>query len=110
MMLTNSRSIRDVILFPLLRPEGEIGIAERLRDLTDEPVRVVRCAALSCAPKRKQTVISVITVISILGIAAGVMALIIALAINNGFQSKLQTTCSARRRMSAFSKRTRLRH
>src|SRR5579875_1180891 len=42
--------------------------------------------------KRKQTVISVITVISILGVAAGVMALIIALAINNGFQSTLQAS------------------
>lgn len=40
--------------------------------------------------KRKQTVISVITVISIAGVAAGVAALIIALAINNGFQSTLQ--------------------
>ncbi len=42
--------------------------------------------------KRKQTVISVITIISILGVAAGVGALIIALAINNGFQSALQSS------------------
>lgn len=40
--------------------------------------------------KRKQAVISVITVISIIGVAAGVMALIVALAINNGFRSTLQ--------------------
>lgn len=40
--------------------------------------------------KRKQAVISVITAISILGVAAGVMALLIALAINNGFRNTLQ--------------------
>ncbi len=40
--------------------------------------------------KRKQAVISVITVISVIGVAAGVMALIIALAINTGFSRTLQ--------------------
>jgi lipoprotein-releasing system permease protein len=40
--------------------------------------------------KRKQAVISVITVISVGGVAAGVMALVIALAINNGFRTTLQ--------------------
>ncbi|MFB3827250.1 MAG: FtsX-like permease family protein [Bryobacteraceae bacterium] len=40
--------------------------------------------------RRKEAVISVITVISIAGVAAGVMALIIALAVNNGFRATLQ--------------------
>ena len=40
--------------------------------------------------KRRQAVISVITGISIIGVAAGVASLIIALAINNGFRQDLQ--------------------
>ncbi len=40
--------------------------------------------------KRKQAVISVITVISILSVAAGVMALIVALSISAGFREDLQ--------------------
>jgi lipoprotein-releasing system permease protein len=40
--------------------------------------------------RRKEKVISVITVISVVGVAAGVMALIISLAVNNGFQNTLQ--------------------
>ena len=40
--------------------------------------------------KRRQAVIGIITAISILGVAAGVASLIIALAINNGFRQDLQ--------------------
>jgi len=40
--------------------------------------------------RRKEKVISVITVISVAGVAAGVMALIISLAVNNGFTNTLQ--------------------
>ena len=40
--------------------------------------------------KRRQAVIGVITVISIIGVTAGVASLIIALAINNGFSQDLR--------------------
>ncbi len=40
--------------------------------------------------RRKEAVISVVTLISVAGVAAGVAALIISLAINNGFRSTLQ--------------------
>jgi lipoprotein-releasing system permease protein len=42
--------------------------------------------------KRRQAFIGVITAISILGVAAGVASLIVALAINNGFRQDLQNS------------------
>jgi lipoprotein-releasing system permease protein len=40
--------------------------------------------------RRKEAVISVITAISVLGVAAGVMALIVALAVTSGLRDTLQ--------------------
>src|SRR6516164_2534148 len=47
-------------------------------------------AARYLRAKRRQAVVGVITVISIIGVAAGVASLVIALAINNGFREDLQ--------------------
>jgi lipoprotein-releasing system permease protein len=47
-------------------------------------------AARYLRAKRRQAVIGVITIISIVGVTAGVASLIIALAINNGFRQDLQ--------------------
>lgn len=42
--------------------------------------------------KRKQVVISIITVISVIGVATGVMALVIAIAVTNGLRNTTQRT------------------
>jgi lipoprotein-releasing system permease protein len=47
-------------------------------------------AARYLRARRKETVISVITAISVVGVAAGVMALVIAMAVTNGFRNTLQ--------------------
>jgi len=47
-------------------------------------------AARYLRAKRRQAVIGVITAISVIGVAAGVASLIVALAINNGFRQDLQ--------------------
>ena len=80
MIFTNSRSIRDVILFPFLRPII----------VDDAQTFEFFIASRYLRAKRKQAVISVITVISIAGVAAGVAALVIGIAINNGFRDTLQ--------------------
>jgi lipoprotein-releasing system permease protein len=47
-------------------------------------------AARYLRAKRRQAVIGVITIISVIGVTAGVASLIVALAINNGFRKDLQ--------------------
>src|SRR5215469_346506 len=47
-------------------------------------------AARYLRAKRRQAVVGIITLISVIGVAAGVASLIIALAINNGFRKDLQ--------------------
>jgi len=57
--------------------------------------------------KRKQAVISVITGISVVGVTAGVMALVIALAITNGVRGTLQrTVVGVTAHVSILAKRT----
>ena len=40
--------------------------------------------------KRHQGAVSIVTVISVVGVTAGVMSLVIALAVNNGFKEDLE--------------------
>jgi lipoprotein-releasing system permease protein len=47
-------------------------------------------AARYLRARRKEKVVSVVTVISVIGVWAGVMALVISLAVNNGFRGMLQ--------------------
>jgi lipoprotein-releasing system permease protein len=47
-------------------------------------------AARYLRAKRRQAVVGIITVISIIGVTAGVASLVIALAVNNGFRQDLQ--------------------
>ena len=107
MLFTDAPSIREVILFPLLKPE-KIMICYRL--LTWHSFRLGLARLTTERPKfrryimsfeffvsyrylkakRKQTFISIITFISMGGVALGVMALIVVIAVMSGFENDLK--------------------
>ena len=83
MLLTNSASIRDVILFPLMRRSG------KLAEFMDLPFELFIAVRYLFA-RRKQAFISLISLISAVGVAVGVMALLIVLALMTGLQGELR--------------------
>ena len=78
MILSNSPSIRDVILFPL-HAAARVTMPYELQ-----------IALRYLLAKRRQVFISVISLVSTIGVTVGVMALIIALALMTGLQNELR--------------------
>ncbi len=76
------------MLIPLVRPEANIA----MRGEASPPWVVMSGFELFVArrylrTRRKEKVVSVIAVLAVIGVAAGVMALVISLAVNNAFRN-----------------------
>ena len=83
MVLTGSPSIRDVVLFPLMRPRG-------LAVLSATMPYELQVAIRYLVARRRQAFISLISFVSALGVAVGVTALVVALALTTGLQGELR--------------------
>ena len=90
MLFTDRASIRDVILFPLLRPES---LPARTR--TEPWARGLPFELLIglryLRSKGGRGFLSLLTVIAMAGMAIGVMALIVVLAVMSGFEDELRS-------------------
>ena len=102
MLLTDSHSIREVILFPLLRPEAA---RSESVDAPDAEIPAspdsgnTRASAMKFAwlvarrylrSPNKPAVLRLVTLLAVIGVTAGVATLVIALSMNTGFRRTLQ--------------------
>ena len=91
MLLTDSHAIREVILFPLLRAGAKADEiprmpARRRTEMTFEWLVALRYLR---SPNRP-AVLRLVTLLAVIGVAAGVTTLVIALSMNTGFRQAIR--------------------
>ena len=95
MLLTDSHAIREVILFPLLRAEtaenrgGSPRKGRRRRRKLEMSFEWLVALRYLRSPNRP-AVLRLVTLLAVLGVAAGVMTLVIALAMDTGFRQAIR--------------------
>ena len=96
MLFTDTHSIREVILFPLLRPEGGTGRRRGRVQFHGTGFRRKEMRFAWLVARRylrspyKPAVLRLVTLFSVIGIGAGVATLVIALSMNTGFRRTIQ--------------------